>query len=347
MHRLDGPKLRELLADPFEAAAQGVDRGEFFEYALDAPVSLRRSGAALVPLFSAPVAACRRRLWREGCGRNPDIVLDFANTTDAVLEEGAAVVYEDGCYAGEAMLRYAARGAPVRLAFAKDPAMRLRSDESHRHVTTGLNLAPATVVEQRWLERHQTIGCENDHDEAVEVWIEIPKSPPWELDPAAAQPVEDGQDAWTFRLAVPARGRASLKLVQRRRDAHEFRALGFETADLERWLAGRFLDQRTRGALEKLLAARTRRFNLHKELETISKARDEVHDAQQKISAQLGVLKEGGREGALRLRYVDELAAAQDRLNAHGAEHARLKAAIEANEKDAAELIAALVKTAS
>ena len=58
-------------------------------------------------------------------------------------------------------------------------------------------------------------------------------------------------------------------------------------------------------------------------------ARKDLEDAyakQAKLSEQLRVLKEGGSEGALRLRYVNELAAEQDRVNAAETEAKRREA---------------------
>lgn len=115
------------LGDAYADAVDDVetsDRGEYFEYRLTAPVSMKRGGAAMIPLAVAPVDAVRREVvWREERGPSPDIVLSFTNTTGVVLEEGPAVVYEQGGYAGEAMLGFTSRGAEARLAFAKDLAV--------------------------------------------------------------------------------------------------------------------------------------------------------------------------------------------------------------------------------
>ena len=48
------------------------------------------------------------------------------DTTGAVLEEGPAVLYDGGVYSGEAMVPYTARGAGVKLGYAKDLATRCR-----------------------------------------------------------------------------------------------------------------------------------------------------------------------------------------------------------------------------
>lgn len=46
----------------------------------------------MVPLAPKRVPAERRRIWRDGAGANPDLVIGFTNDTGLVLEEGPAVV---------------------------------------------------------------------------------------------------------------------------------------------------------------------------------------------------------------------------------------------------------------
>lgn len=119
---MPAPAGMAMAYDDFADAAPDVetsDSGEYFEYRLATPVSLKRGGAAMVPLVVKPVDGVRRELvWRDGTPA-PDIVLAFTNTTGVVLEEGPAVVYDQDSYAGEAMVGFTARDALVQLAFAK------------------------------------------------------------------------------------------------------------------------------------------------------------------------------------------------------------------------------------
>jgi hypothetical protein len=66
------------------------------------------------------------------------------------------------------------------------------------------------------------------------------------------------------------------------------------------------------------------------------KEQQEAYAKQGKISEQLAVLKDGGPEGALRLRYVKELEAEQDKVNACEEEIRRLRDAAEAARGEAA-----------
>lgn len=122
---------------------------------------------------SAKPSIERQRIWRAGAGPNPDLVIHFVNDSDIVLEEGPVVVYDGGSYAGEAMLPYSARGAEIKLAFAKDLAVRCSENvivEQHR---VGITLDKNGVLEEQRREMRHTLRAESDHDKAITVIFEV------------------------------------------------------------------------------------------------------------------------------------------------------------------------------
>jgi hypothetical protein len=85
--------------------------------------------------------------------------------------------------------------------------------------------------------------------------------------------------------------------------------------ELLHWLDDKMIDAQVAMQLREVLEA----WSKHKELEVekgrVEKRRQDAWTKQQKISEQLGVLKDGGAEGQLRLRYVRDLEATQDVVN--------------------------------
>ncbi len=323
-------------------AATFENRGELFEYRVAARVSLKRGGSAMVPLFSAKVGSARERLWREGGGPSPDLVLSFENDTGAVLEEGAAVVYDGDVYAGEAMVPYSARDVAVKLAFAKDLGVRCKRDMTSRTVLDKVMLGSSAWVEELRHEVEHSITAESDHAEEVKVVVELPKVAGHELAPEGAQPFEDTLSFRRFAVLVPPRGRGALVVVER---WYERRRLGYETLDERRlatWLGERFLDRATHDRLADVLAAygeaRTHETRRHE----LERQKQSAYAKQGKLAEQLQVLRDGGAEGELRLRYVRELEVEQDRVNACEAEDQRLAVATEEALTRAASLARAL-----
>lgn len=333
-----------LTAGGYEAGADDVEteeRGECFEYRLGAPMSLKRGGAAMVPLAVAPVDAVRREVvWREDRGAAPDIVLAFTNTTGVVLEEGPAVIYEQDGYAGEAMLGFTSRGADVRLAFAKDLAVRCHSFATFETVTTRIRLTADAVIEEQRCERRHTLHADNDHDDPVDVIFEL-FVPPQHSVTAQHGATEAGRDGSWCRFSVPVAGHQSAEatVLQTWPVSTEIDYDDLEPGRLEQWLAGRSLDAGAVGALSQVLAHQNNARRLDAQRERAEEQRDEVYTAQSRIAEQLRVLGTEGAEGELRDRQVRELNGLQDRVGELDSEVRRLREEAEqARQRASAEL---------
>lgn len=330
--------------EAYEDAVEEVEAaqpGEHFEYRLGTPVSLRRGGAAMVPLVVKPVDGVRReRVWRDGAAPAPDIMLNFANTTGVVLEEGPAVVYDQGGYAGEAMVPFTARGGHTRLSFAKDLAVRCRRTSTVNTVTARISLTPEAVVEEQRREKLHTLHAENDHDEPVEVIFELTHTPGCTITSVTGADQEPGDDDWhRFRVQVPAHGSAEATVLE---TWPNYRQVGYEElspGQLEDWLAGRWLDAATVEALSGVLAHRAEAARLDGERRHLEEERDDLYNGQSRIAEQLQVLGADGAEGELRRRLVVELETMRNRVDRVEAEiRGRREAAEEARRAATAEL---------
>lgn len=321
----------DLAQEAFQASAEGVDRGEYFEYRVRTPLSLKRGGSAMVPLVSSKVKAVRERIWRPGQGPAPDLVLRFENQTGVVLEEGPAVVYDAGGYAGEAMVPYSARGVEVRLGFARDLAVRCTHKTTSEVYMAGLKIGDAAAIEtaERRVKHH--LRAENDHAEPVTVVFELPRSPGREFMKEGPVPTELTASYYRFAVTVPAGEKLELDPVERWRESMRIDLGHLNAARLEHWIAGRFVDEIVEKSLRDVLALWDRAQKLDKECEVLQARSQRAQEGQQRLKQQLEVLRDAGDEGSLRLRYVQKLAAHEDEI-------ARFESDIEARRAEAEEL---------
>lgn len=320
------------------------ERGELFEYRVASRVSIKRGGSAMVPLLTAPLAAKKERIWRQGSPPAPDLVLTFANDTGAVLEEGAAVVYDDDVYAGEAMVPYRVRGAEVKLAFAKDLAVRCKRESTQHRIVSRISLGKHGLLEEvRWEERIE-LSAESDHAEPVDVVFELPRVHGHVFE--GTEPFESTGAHHRFRTSLAPRSRVALSL---RETWPELRRIEYETVqqnNLDGWLRDRLLDPQSCAELAPIVALWARAAEIDQRIAAVERARAAAYEGQKQLTAQLGVLKEGGPEGELRLRYARELASSQDQVNRMGQEIQSLASERERARQEAARLRAALVAKA-
>lgn len=326
----------------FDAYADAVDdvetadRGEYFEYRLSTPVSLKRGGASMIPLAVQAVDDVRRELVWNGHDRSPVIVLVFTNTAGIVLEEGPAVIYEQDAYAGEAMVPFTARDAKVRLPFAKDLAVRCRHTSTVSDVTARVRLARAALVHEQRRERLHTLRVENDHAEPVDVIFEIPRVQGRRVEPRDnVTAIADDGTNHRITVTAPGHGTVETTVLESWPLSSEIDYEHLAPGQLEEWLADRSLDAATITALGDVLDKWAAAERLDSGAEQVEAARSGDYEAQSRISEQLNVLGTDGPEGELRRRLIVDLEALRDRSTEQGEKVRQLREDAEAQRQAA------------
>ncbi|KAB7753219.1 MULTISPECIES: hypothetical protein [Mycobacteriaceae] len=326
----------------FDAYADAVDdvetadRGEYFEYRLSTPVSLKRGGASMIPLAVQAVDGVRRELVWNGRDRSPEIVLVFTNTAGIVLEEGPAVIYEQDAYAGEAMVPFTARDAKVRLPFAKDLAVRCRHTSTVSDVTARVRLARAALVHEQRREMVHTLRVENDHAEPVDVIFEITRFQGRRVEPRD-NVTAIADDGTNHRITVTAAGHGAVEatVLESWPLSSEIDYEHLAPGQLEEWLADRSLDAATITTLGDVLDKWAAAERLESDAEQVEAARSGDYEAQSRISEQLNVLGTDGPEGELRRRLIVDLEALRDRSTEQGEKVRQLRDDAEAHRRAA------------
>jgi hypothetical protein len=87
------------------AAAMASKLGDFFQYAIDHPVSLPRQKSALLPIVNKAVEGTRVSIYNERTqAKFPLLGLKFKNTSGLHLMQGPITVFEGSNYAGDARI---------------------------------------------------------------------------------------------------------------------------------------------------------------------------------------------------------------------------------------------------
>lgn len=306
-------------------ATESSERGELFDYHVSSGISFRRGGSAMVPLFSRTLPAEVQTIWRSGASSNPDVFLLFKNDTELTLEQGAAVVYRDSLYAGEAMLPFIAKGAEVRLPFAKDLAVNCNIERTTHSEESGIVLDSTFIVTELRFEEKYTLVAENKHDEEITVLFELPAHELRHLDPAYLQPVSSTFSTHTFAVVVRPHDKSTSTVVSRWRDQRFLAYSKVTGGDINLWLRKGFLDDEMLETLRPLIESKERIATLSKELSQLSIDKAGIAKSTKTVVDQLAVLKEVGEEGNLRKRFVEELEKWHDKIDRLDAEMEKIK----------------------
>jgi hypothetical protein len=100
LQRLSEEKLN--LRQGVDSVASGGNLGDYFQYAVDAPVSLPRQKSAMIPILTKQIDAQRVSIYNERVlAKFPLRGLRLKNTTDLHLTQGPITVFEGSTYAGD------------------------------------------------------------------------------------------------------------------------------------------------------------------------------------------------------------------------------------------------------
>jgi len=331
----------EQAAAELAAAAAAEPR----EWVAEGPVSIPRRGAAMVPVLAASVRVRKERIFREGAGPSPDLVLCFDNDTGVRLEEGRCAVYDEGRYVGESAVGAAARGAPVRVSFTKDPGIRCHRTSRKDTTFAGLVFEAGGLIEQRRVEECHMFCVRSDHATVVDVVVEVSRKDGRTLTGEGITPIVETPRASRFRVEVVPRGEAKIEVREAWTETTRLAYESIEPGQIETWRASGRVDASQLAQLSELSrnVEEARQF----EAERVRLDRDlvDIFTRHGKIAEQLAVLRDAGAEGALRARYVSELDAMQQRINPMEEEMRRLRDEADKRRRSAERALASLARS--
>jgi hypothetical protein len=324
------------------AAAETKDSGEFFQYTVTAPVSVKRGESALVPIIGAEISYNRELLYnRAKLPNHPVAALRFPNTTGLTLERGPVTVVEDGDYKGEAVIAFTKADNEVYLPYAVELGVRVVEHPISRTETAGLNIQGRYLVYEEYQVRGTTYFIENTAQRALKLMIEAPVLAGWEIFDTPAPDVANATEQ-RWRVTVAAGGKAEFVRLERQRTRRYEELLRLNYAQLQDYLNNRWLDSTTFNQLHELLDKQSGIVQAKAQKEQLTTERDALYKKQEQLRANLTTLQPSGQEGALRRRMLGQLEETQNRLEAIDAEMTSLTTQIATAEAKIEDLIRAL-----
>jgi hypothetical protein len=185
------------------SVATTTELGEYFEYALEKPVSLPRQKSALLPIVNQPVEGTRVSIYNQGIhAKFPLLGLRFKNTTKLHLTQGPITVFEGNGYAGDARIADLQPGETRLLSYAIDLGTEVAPEGSNVpdsllkvKVYKGILYASFKVRQTKTY----VIKNRSEHDRTV--LIEHPFRADWQL-VSPAKPAERARDVYRFEVGA-------------------------------------------------------------------------------------------------------------------------------------------------
>ena len=189
------------------SAATAGKLGDFFQYAIDHPVSLARQKSALLPIVGKEVEGTRVSIYNPAVQpKHPLLGLRFKNTSGVHLSQGPITVFEGSTYAGDTRVLDVQPGEERLVSYAIDLGTEVdpqngpgTSRITNVRAVKGIVTTTTKVRE----EKKYRIANRSQTDRTVVVEHPNRTNQQFKLVETAA-PVEDTAGVYRFQLAVKA-----------------------------------------------------------------------------------------------------------------------------------------------
>ncbi len=189
------------------SAATAGKLGDFFQYAIDHPVSLARQKSALLPIVGKDVDGTRVSIYNPAVQpKHPLLGLRFKNTSGVHLSQGPITVFEGSTYAGDTRVLDVQPGEERLVSYAIDLGSEVDPQVgpgTSRITSVRAVKGVVTTVTKVREEKKYRIANRSQTDRTLVIEHPNRTSQQFKLVETAA-PVEDTKDVYRFQLAVKA-----------------------------------------------------------------------------------------------------------------------------------------------
>jgi len=191
------------LGESAAPAARAAKLGDYFQYALDKPVSLPRQKSALLPIVGKEVEGTRVSIYNERTqARFPLLGLRLKNTSGLHLLQGPITVFEGSNYAGDSRILDLQPGEERLLSFAIDLGTEVNPvPSSDNGKITTVKAVKGLLHTTTKVRESKTYTVKNRNEVERVVLIEHPVRNEFKL-VETAKPAETASDFYRFQLKV-------------------------------------------------------------------------------------------------------------------------------------------------
>jgi hypothetical protein len=299
------------LAKEIAPAATGGEVGELFRYVIDAPVTLPRQKSALLPIVGAEVQGEKVSIYDERVqAKHPLNGLRLKNTTSLYLMQGPITVFDDGTYAGDALIDDLEPGGERLISYALDLDTEVEPvTKSEPAQLVSVRLAKGTLIATSRLQREKTYTIRNRGTKAKRVLIEHPFEADWKL--LRPDPIERTRDAYRFAADVKPGESAQIAVAEERQLAQVIALSNLRDDAIEIYLRSPVVSDKVREALSKVVEMKQQLSRTNADLQQQLQQVSEIGQDQKRIRENMAQLD---RTSQIYQRYVKTLTDQEDKL---------------------------------
>lgn len=305
--------------------------GELFEYHITHPVSIQRNQSALVPIVQQSFEGKAVLYYQKAArAQNPMRAVEFKNSTSLTLEGGPVTVFNEGSYAGEAMLETTMSNDLKLVPYAVELSVQITdSIQSERGVVSAIVITRgiATIKTSQVNRTRYTIQSKIAKEESL--YIEHPRSDRQAELRDKTYLSETTENSFRFKLNLPAQQTTSFVVEEVSPISDQVNLQQAAQQQFVHLANQNLLPPSARQTILQILEQQKRLGQMQIAVQQTSQRETQYAEQQKRIRENLQSLSDRASEKELRDRYVKSLSQQEDELEALQIERSSLQKQIE------------------
>jgi hypothetical protein len=189
----------------FGVTTDAREAGELFEYSFATPVTVKQGESAMLPFLQQKIGARKLLVYSEGYGLNPRDAVELTNNTGKTLDGGPITVYDDGTYAGEALVETVPMSDKRLISYGVDLGTRVTTAfNSSQAVVREIHFQRGILTARNAMQETKTYTIKNVDAKAKTLVIEHSQRPGYSL--LERKPSKTTPSAYRFEVKLAASG---------------------------------------------------------------------------------------------------------------------------------------------
>ncbi|MFH0982255.1 MAG: DUF4139 domain-containing protein [Planctomycetota bacterium] len=307
--------------------AQAAEAGELFKYAIQAPVTIARQKAAMLPIVNEAVEIEKLSIYNQSVqAKYPLNGVHLTNSTKLNLMQGPVTVFDESIYAGDAQLDNMNPAEKRLISYAVDLEREVVVDaQSAPQQTVSMWIKKGTLYLKNKFEQTRLYRIKNKGDANRTMLVEHPYQADWTL-VEPKEPFERTAALYRFKFEAKA-GKTDTLTVREERvtdQAVVIRSSGLDTIQL--YLRSKVISKKVQEALQKVVTMRTALEQQEREVDRLKTKLRSIQDEQERLRANLGAVQQ---DSDLYRRYITKLEKQETEIEQHQGALAEAEAKVE------------------
>jgi hypothetical protein len=239
--------------------AMAQDKGELFEYRIEAPVTLTKHTSAMLPIIGQTLQGQKVSVYNQSVhAKHPLNGYRLKNSSPLHLMQGPITLFESGSYAGDARIEDLPPGQDRLISYALDLKTEIepKLNGGDQELVT-VSLKKGTMLVSRRRIEDRTYLIKNRDTKTKLVLIEQQYRPDWKLT-EPTEPTERTRDLYRFAVPVEPGKTASLRVKETLPLQESIQLMDSGTDLMVHYVRAKEVSQKVREALQRVVTLRTK-----------------------------------------------------------------------------------------